>query len=542
MRRALKWVLVVLAAVAVLAIAATIALPFVVDTPYVQTLIASSASQALGRPVTFASISVAVFPWPAVKLHALEVAEDPRFGTAPFLRLETGRLALKVRPLFGGRVEFGDLTLSRPTISVVQNPDGRLNVASLGGPAEPRGSARAGRGSAGAGAAGAGAALPARVTIKGATVTFVARGAAAVPARYRVEDLDLVVTTGSTLGFEGRARVKPGDLAVAISEGRLSLGAGRSFGEAPVSAQVAVEGQDIAGLAAQLAGASPALGGPVKGTLAVSGTLGAPRAAGSVELPSVRVEQARAACPEPKVRTLRLTGVKFGGASWEGDRLTSRPVTAGLAGGTISTDLTVTLDRGVRLGLANVAVKGVPLEPVLVDFLCQGYAVAGPLDLTGALSASTPDLLGTLSGSGQLRIGPGRVVGAQALALLRGVVQVGGAISSVLSADLPPSLFASPLEFDTIAGTYRIANGVVTTRDLTYSSRVMKATVAGEYGLASGRMNLDLVVNHGRGQLRAKVTGTAAAPAIKVDPSTLVRDIDPTKVEGGLKDLLKRLR
>lgn len=541
MKRALRWVFGVFAAVAVLAIAAMIALPFLVDTPRVQTLIASSASQALGRPVKFASVSVAVFPRPAVKLHALEVAEDPRFGTGPFLRLETGRLALKLRPLVSGRVEFGDLTLSRPVISLVQNPDGQLNVASLGGPAE-RSPARPGRPGAPAAAAGAGVALPARVTIEKATVTYLTRGTAGAPGRYRVEDLDLTVTTGPTLGFEGRARVKPGDLAVAISEGRLALNGGRSFGEAPVRARVAMEGRDVAELVAVVAGPSPAIGGPIKGTLAVSGTLGAPKAAGSVELASVRVRQTNDACPEPKLRTLTLTALKLGGVSWEGNRLTSRPVTASLAGGTVSTNLTVTLDRGVRLGLADLAVKGLPLEPVLVDFLCQGYAVAGPLDLTGALSASGPDLLGTLSGPGQLRIGPGRVVGSQALALIGGVVRVGGALSSLLSADLPMSLFASPLEFDSITGTYQIADGVVTTRDLTYASRVMKVAVAGEYALATGRLNLDLGVSHGRGQVRAKVTGTAASPSVKVDPSSLVRDLDPKKVEGGLKDLLRRFR
>ncbi len=542
MKRALPWVVGIFAAVAVLAIAATITLPFLVATPRVQTLIASGASQALGRPVKFASVSVAVVPRPAVKLHALEVAEDPRFGAAPFLKLETGRLALKVRPLFGGRVEFAELVLSRPVISLVQNPDGQLNVASLGGPAEPRGSARAGRAAGSTGAAGAGGALPARVTIEKATVTWVDRAKAGAPGRYRLEDLDLTVTIGPTLGFEGRARVQPGDLAVAISEGRLAMNGGRGLGEAPVSARVAVESKDIAELVAVFAGPSPAIGGPITGTLAVSGTLGAPKAAGRVELASVRVRQTNAACPEPKLRTLTLGGLKLGGASWEGHRVTSRPVTASLAGGTISANLTVTLDRGVRLGLADLAVKGLPLEPVLVDFLCHGYAVAGPLDLTGALSASAPDLLGTLSGPGQLRIGPGRVVGAQALALLGGVVRVGGALSSLLSADLPMSLFASPLEFDAITGTYQIANGVVTTRDLTYSSRVIKVAVAGEYGLATGRLNLDLVMSHGRGQARAKVTGTAASPSVKVDPSSLVRDLDPTKVEGGLKDLLRRFR
>ncbi len=542
MKRAFRWIVGVSAAVAVLALAGAIALPFLVDTARVQALIAGSASQALGRPVKFASVSVAVFPRPAVRLHALEVGEDPRFGTTPFLRLETGRLALKVRPLLGGRVEFGELTLSRPAIALIANSDGQLNIASLGGAAEARSSGRPGR-PGGAAAGGTATVLPARIAIERATVTYVAPGKGGALGRYRVEDVDLVLTTGGpTLSFEGKARVKPGDLAVAISEGRLAVDGGRRLTEAPLSARLAVEGKDVAELVAAFAGPAPAIGGPIKGTLAVSGTLGAPKAAGSVEFASVRVTQTQAACPEPKLRTLTLTGLKLGGASWEDHRFTSRPATAGLAGGTISTNLTVTLERGARLGLADLTIKALPLEPVLADFLCQGYAVSGPLDFTGALTVSAADPLNTLSGPGQFRIGPGRVVGSRALALIGGVVRVGGAISSLLAVDLPTSSVAAPLEFDSITGTYQIANGVVTTRDLLYSSRAMKVAVAGEYGLATGRMNLDMAVSHGRGEVKAKVTGTAAAPFIKLDPSALVRETDRTKLEGGLKDLLRRFR
>jgi uncharacterized protein involved in outer membrane biogenesis len=539
----LKWVVGVFAAVALLAIAALFLLPFAIDTPRVQSLIASGASQALGRPVRFGSLSVALFPRPAVKLHDLEIGEDPHFGQVPFLKLETGRLALRLRPLLSGRVEFADLTLRQPVIALIRNPDGALNVASLGAAPEPRGAGRAGRAGGGAGGAAAPAALPGRVRIEKGTLTYLARGRGGAPSRYRVDDLDLTLGTGGGgLTFEGAARVKPGDLAVTIAEGRIAWNGGRSLLDAPVSARVAVEGKDVAGLVAAALGPSPAIGGPVKGALSVSGTLGAPRAQGALELASLRVTQPIAACPEPKLRTLALTALKLGGAAWDGGRLTSRPLTAGLGGGTVTLNLSATLERGVRVEVADLAVRALPLERVLVDFLCQGYAVAGPLDLDGALAFGASDVLGTLSGPGRLRIGPGRVVGPQALALLGGVVRVGGAVSALLSADLPMSLFASPLEFDSITGTYQIANGVVTTRDLVYASRVMKVAIAGEYGLATGRLNLDVLVNHGRGEVKARVTGTAAAPSIRVDPSTLVRDLDRQKVESGLKDLLKRFR
>ena len=197
MKRALKWLVGIAVAVVLLAIVAAIALPYLVDTPRVQAMIASNASQAVGRPVKFVSLSVALFPLPAVELHKLEIADDPQFGTAPFLTLETGRIRVKLRPLLAGRVEFGDITLERPLIAIIQSSDGRLNVASLGPTGEPKAVARPGR-PAGGGAGGAIAAVAAQVTIKRGAATYVAHGKEGAGMPYRVEDLDLTVAGQGT--------------------------------------------------------------------------------------------------------------------------------------------------------------------------------------------------------------------------------------------------------------------------------------------------------------------------------------------------------
>ena len=97
---------------------AVLAVPYVVDTPRVQALISHSASQALGRPVKFASLSVSVFPLPAVMLKDLRVSEDPRFGTKPFLTIGTGSLRLRVWPLLSGRVEFSELVLQKLQVTL----------------------------------------------------------------------------------------------------------------------------------------------------------------------------------------------------------------------------------------------------------------------------------------------------------------------------------------------------------------------------------------------------------------------------------------
>jgi len=540
LRRALKWLIGIGAVVAVLLIVAAIALPRLIDTPRVQAMIAGSATQTIGRPVKFESLSVKLFPLPAVELHKLEVAEDPQFGTAPFLTLETGRVYLKLRPLLGGRVEFGDITLERPRIALIQRADGHLNVASLAPASESRTAPRPGRSGGGAGGA---AAVVSQIQVVGGLVTYVALGKGSAPTPYRVENLDLTLTNqASQLSVKGTLRVNPGDLLVKLTDGVVALNGARPPLEAPLRGRIGIEGKDVEPLVAASAGPSPAIAGPIKADFTLGGTLSAPRASGTVELASLRVTRMSAACPEPKRRTLSLGALKLAAVSWDGARLQSRPTTTSLAGGTISTNVTVTLERGVHVQLGDLKIMGLPAEKVLVDFLCEGYAVAGPLDLTGALKANAGDLLNTLDGSGRLRIGPGRVVGPQALALIESLTRIAGVVSSVLAADVPRSLTSSPTDFESITGTYQIAGGVVTTRDLLYTSRAIKVGIVGDFGLGSGRMNLDLRVQHARGELRAHLGGNAAAPTIKVDPASVSTNVTRDELETGIQDLLNRFR
>ena len=105
--RLLRWVIGAAAGLAILVVAALAAVPYIVDTPRIQAYVAATAAQALGRPVKFSALSLRALPLPAVELRDLEVAEDPKFGTAPFLRLKTGRVRLRLLPLLTGRVEIG---------------------------------------------------------------------------------------------------------------------------------------------------------------------------------------------------------------------------------------------------------------------------------------------------------------------------------------------------------------------------------------------------------------------------------------------------
>ena len=540
MSRALKWLVGVVAALVLVVVAALIAVPFLVDTLRVQALIASNASQALGRPVKFRSMSISVLPLPAVALHGLEIAEDPQFGTTPFVQLETGKVRLKLGPLLTGRVELGDIELKKPVITVVQAADGRMNISTLGtGAREPKPGERPPRG--GGGGTGAAGALASKISIDHGTVAYIAHAKGGVTSQYRVEDLDLTLTGGGPqIAFKSDFKVKPGDLAVKVADGQVALNGGKPLTDAQLRGVVTIDGKDIGDLAKNALGPTPVFGGALKGKLALSGTLGAPAVSGDIEVTKPSVTQGQPTCSEPKRRTLTLGTLKLN-AGYRDQVLASRPLTTSLGEGTITGQLSLSLAPGMRTQISDLGIKAVPLEKVLVDYLCEGYAITGPLDLAGGATFSAQDLWHTLSGPGTLKIGHGKVVGRQALALLSGIVRVGGAVSALLSNDLP-NLGDSPLEFESITGTYQIVNGVITTRDLLYTSKPMKVAIAGSFGFATRNMDLDMTISHGRGDLKAKVTGNASSPSIRVNPATILRDVDKGKIDKGLGDLLKKIK
>lgn len=531
----MKWVLIGIGVLLLLAVALLLAVPYLVNTSKVQAAIAHSASQALGRPVSFASLSLALLPLPALRLTDLRVAEDPKFGPTPFLTVGEGRLGLRLWPLLRGRVEVTELTLERPRLSLIQESGGRWNIASLG--------ARAGGASPAVKSDGAPpgrSLLPpiSRIRVVDGSLSYQAlsrrRGGAGSGTLFTFSLGGLRFTAsgtgfGAPIHFDGETRVTPGDLRLKIEKGSLIPAAGLPLAESALKADVEVQAEDIAAFVRALPGPFPELAGPLRGKLALSGTVANLAARGELEFPKLKLTERQPNCPEPKTRSLTLEAVRFA-LTYSPFSLTSRPLSAGLGGGTATVALSLDFAPHPFLRLGEISIKALPLAPVLTDYLCQGYAVSGPLDLTGELTARPGDPWRTLAGQGQLRIGAGRVVGPAALALIGGVVRLGGAVTAVLNLDLPHSLFASPLEFDSITASYRIADGRLTTPDFLYSSARLKVTAAGEYGLADGRMNLDLVLTSGRSEIRALVTGSAASPSIRVRTPAKVLEAGPERL------------
>ncbi len=506
----IKWLLVGLIAVLVLVVGALLAVPMLLDTPAMQAYVQQAASHALGRPVKFGKVSISAFPLPSVRLRQLQVAEDPAFGTAPFVTVGRGRLRIRLRPLLQGRVELADLTLDEARVHVVEDPGGRLNVATLGpapGPAPTAPSPRVGGGRPGPAAAGG--VLLSRVRITNSAVEYQKLTASGQPPPPLVLDrIDVSLTQGALgepMKVTGSA-LAPGGIKLTIAEGTVSVPPGRSPADGQVKATVDVEGRDVREALAAVA-PGPAVSGPVKGRLQVSGTPARLTATGALAFQRLTVAQRQPRCPDPKPRTLVLDDVRMP-VVYTPAQIESRPVQSQVAKGTVAFHLVMALGPGRTVTLRDIHVKGVQLEPILVDFLCQRDAVTGPLDLDGQMSLRLPEGLRTLDGSGRLAIGAGRVVGTDLLNAVSRALALTDIVSGLAAQGSRgrPSA-GSPLNFDSITATYRIVDGVLRTDDLLYVARDLRVTGAGTYGVVDWRIAMDVTVTQGSNRVKARVGG-----------------------------------
>lgn len=524
----LRWLLVALAALFLLAVGTLALLPLLLDTPTMQAYIAQTASHAVGRPVKFTSVSVSLLPLPHVNLKGLEIADDPRFGTTPLLRVGEVRVGVRVKPLLSLRIEVGSITLQDAQVELVER-GGRWNFAALSGtPAPAKPAARTVPGIPGSAAMGS--VLVSRVGLKNAAVNV--RRPDVKNGDLRIEGLDATVSGvgGSELGLRGDARVEPGGVRLRNVEASLGM---RGAGETPIKASLELEGTDIAPLARTFL-PSPTVSGPIKGKIQVSGTLSRLAGTGAVDLSHVTLTEERTGCPPPVRRQLALDQVHvpilLKPASFE-----SFPMSAKLGKGTIGFNLVAGLGASPMVTLADIKIAGVQLQPVLQDYLCQAFAVSGPLDLTGEMSMRSADALPTMNGVGQFKVGAGRVVGEGALRIVRDVLAAGNVFDMALRGKLgSPSKTA--LDFDSITGSYKIVNGIARTDDVLYQGKDLKVTVTGTYALADGRTDMKVVATQGRNQLRAQVTGSGGS--LRVVP-TGVNVKEPAEVKKLLDRLLR---
>ncbi|MCE5308165.1 MAG: AsmA family protein [Acidobacteriales bacterium] len=129
MRRTAKVVGIVLALVVV----ALVSLPFLISADRFKPTLESKLSAALGRQVSVGSLRVSLLAG-GVTANSLAIADDPAFGTAPFLKAESLKVQVNMKDLiFSRKLNVEGLTIEQPQVALIQSPAGRWNYSSLGG-------------------------------------------------------------------------------------------------------------------------------------------------------------------------------------------------------------------------------------------------------------------------------------------------------------------------------------------------------------------------------------------------------------------------
>lgn len=128
MRRALLVLGIVVAALVILVLAVDLFFDANAFRPQVQ----SQLSDALGRPVTIADLSLSIWNG-GVVAGKVSIGEDPAFGREPFLQARELVVGVDLLPLiFSRSVHVNSLTIVEPKVMLLSNAAGKWNFSSLG--------------------------------------------------------------------------------------------------------------------------------------------------------------------------------------------------------------------------------------------------------------------------------------------------------------------------------------------------------------------------------------------------------------------------
>ena len=129
MKRILKIVGIVVAVLVV----ALIAIPFLINVNSFRPRIEAEASEALGRQVKVGNLSLSILSG-SVTADNISIAEDPAFGTNPFVTAKSLKVGVEIIPLITSKeLRVTDITLEKPEITLLKTAAGKWNFSSLGG-------------------------------------------------------------------------------------------------------------------------------------------------------------------------------------------------------------------------------------------------------------------------------------------------------------------------------------------------------------------------------------------------------------------------
>jgi len=128
MKRAL---IIAAAALAIVAIAAAVILPRLLNPETYRPRLQQMLADATGRTVAIGAMKLHVFPVPGIAADGFTLGEDAAFGSEPFLTASRIEARVRLMPLFSSRLDVLSFDIEKPVAHLHRNAAGRWNLVSL---------------------------------------------------------------------------------------------------------------------------------------------------------------------------------------------------------------------------------------------------------------------------------------------------------------------------------------------------------------------------------------------------------------------------
>jgi uncharacterized protein involved in outer membrane biogenesis len=127
-----KKLLIILASILTIISAGLLAVPRLVDAARIKNIIITQLEAGLQRNVAAQAAEITTLTGLGVRLENVVISEDPRFGRAPFVRVQSLHVRPNLLTLILGRVALSSLHMEKPVINLVRNRAGVWNFESIG--------------------------------------------------------------------------------------------------------------------------------------------------------------------------------------------------------------------------------------------------------------------------------------------------------------------------------------------------------------------------------------------------------------------------
>jgi AsmA protein len=509
-----------------------LALPFLIDLNKYQDQYKPLIEDALNRKVQLQDIRLTIWPQIGARVAGFAVLDDPAFSSGPFTSLASLDVAVKLRPLLGGKVEVEEITLLNPVITVIKNKNGVLNVSTVGrtGVELPKTPSRAPIPSTEGPLKILALLAVDRVSITGGRLTY-RDLSAAKPTEYILQDMEILlqsVRLGQTPGLHVGMLVQPFILPVRLDG---------TFG--PLK-----ESTDIDAINFQLA-----LG---KTDFTITGKTVGRNASLNISAPVLNTANLPVALPLQKpvdVQNLQIA------AEVQGQDVLLQNFSIQLFDGQVTAQGRVTSGYETPPFTGKMTIQGMQLGPALNALATTQVSFSGTaggdLDVQGR-GFSMPDLTKSLEGTGHVTVKDGKIEGMDLLQEAISILKVVG-----ISLENAKATVFSTMETD-----LAIKQGIIHVQRLLMDSHDFQATGGGTIGFdqtlnLTVNLNLSqdlsqkiartspaakLAMKEGRLSLPLVITGTAQAPSYGLDMKGLtgkVQEQVQKKVEEAIGGLLK---